>query len=304
MVSTQVTGLREVSLAVPSLDEARPAITAITGHCGYEVQKEPTPPVRANFQSFAVGDRSIAVMESAADGSPIDRFLAKRGAGTFSLTLGVADLDAISAHLREQGVRVLLDEPMVLTQVRSGSAVWETIRINFVGPSAVTHGLVIELQELHGGMPDDVPAAPNGVLALNEVHCAVLDVDQACSDLAGLFGFDGGPLVVQEQPPEQVRFRNLSLDGRPVLAVISPSAPETTIQRFLDRRGPGIFSVSFRIADQAAFAERLDAAELLLPKANHVHATRIGADEIDGALINWVKPGSTPLRTLFEIQEY
>jgi methylmalonyl-CoA/ethylmalonyl-CoA epimerase len=306
MAHTQAIGLREVSLAVASIADVSAAMRTITGHAGFDVQHEPTPPVQANFQSYPVGDRSIAVMEGTAAGSPIDRFLNKRGPGPFSLTLQVADLAAFTAHLRSQHARVLLDEPMVMSDTRSGGSVWERITLNFVAPSSLTHGLVIELQELTGGTPDSVEAAPNSVLALNEVHCAVTDVDRACEDLAKLFGFDIGPLVVQEQPPEQVRFRNLSLNGRPVLAIIAPSAPSTTIQRFLDRRGPGIFSVSMRVGSQQAFTDALDAeaAGLLLPAPNHVRTTRIGADQIDSARINWIKPGTTGTRTLFEIQEY
>lgn len=306
MGQTRAIGLREVSLAVTSIAGADRVMRSISGHAGYNLQREPAPPVQANFQSFAVGDRSIAIMESAAQGSPIDRFLGRRGPGPFSFTLQVDDLDEFTAHLRAQQARLLLDDPMVLTDVRSGSTHWEKIRINFVAPSPLTHGLVIELQELAGGTNDTVPEAANSVLALNEVHCAVRDVERASEDLAALFGFNIGPAVTQQQPPEQVRFRNLTLGDRPVLAIIEPSAPGTTIQRFLDRRGPGIFSISLRVASQHTYAENLDAktADLLLPTPNQVHATRIGVDEIHSALINWVKPGSTPLRTLFEIQEY
>lgn len=290
-----------------SLDEARPALQAITGQDGYPVQHEPTPPVEATFQSFSAGDRSIALMESAGEGqTAIRRHLARRGPGIFSFTLGVADVDAAAGHLREQGARVLLDEPMIMADVRSGNQVFDSLRINFVAPSARTHGLVVELQELRGGSTPDAPVSTTGVTALNEVHCAVQDLDVACRDLAELFGFDVGPLVVQDQPPEQVRFRNLTVHGRPVLAVIAPSAPGTSIEKFLSRRGEGIFSMSLRVRDVDALAATLDesVAQLLMPAPHQVHQTRIGADSIDGARINWVRPNSTPLRSLIELQEY
>lgn len=249
----------------------------------------------------------MALMEAAAAGpSAISRYLDRRGPGIFSFTVGVRDVEAAASHIRQRGAKVLLDEPMTMTNVRSGNQVFDALRINFVAPSAITHGLVIELQELHGGSTPDTPASASGVLALNEVHCAVTDLDTACDDLAGLLGLDVGPLVVQDQPPEQVRFRNLTINGRPALALIAPSAPGTSIEKFLARRGEGIFSVSFRVADLDAVASALDGSSvrLLLPAANEVHHTRVGADAIEGARINWVRPNSTPLRALIELQEY
>jgi hypothetical protein len=141
---------------------------------------------------------------------------------------------------------------------------------------------------------------------LNEVHYAVRDLETAAQDLSRLFGLEVGPEVVQAAPPEEVRFRNLYLDDRPVLALIAPATATSSVRKFLDRRGEGIFSISLHVADGRAYARRLRAAGLAMlfeePKA--VRSTRIGPAAIRDAAIQWVKPGPASGRVLFEIQEY
>jgi methylmalonyl-CoA/ethylmalonyl-CoA epimerase len=300
--------LREVSLASPSLEVAASGISAITGHPGYELQEQPSPPIQSAFRSFAVGDRSIALMCGLGDGNAIDRFLARRGPGIFSMTFEVEDVEQAAVHLRANGARLVLDDPITLDG-RSGSETFEGIRINFVSPQGPTHGLVFELQQLSGArqarLPDE-PTGPDIPFALNEVHCAVHSVDDAAADLERLFGFDVGPEVVQAQAPEEVRYRNLSIGGRPALALIEPASETSTVRRFLDRRGEGIFSVSMRVGDVRAYASRVhgNGVEILFDEPKEVHEARIGADRIGHAQINWVKPTPASSRVLFEVQEY
>jgi methylmalonyl-CoA/ethylmalonyl-CoA epimerase len=258
-----------------------------------------------------VGDRSIAIMDSLDNGekTAISRFLAKRGPGPFSITFGVDDVDATCRALRSKGARVLLDEALVLSEVRSGSCHFGHLRINFVAPSPATHGLVVELQEGHAAVEaplKSVDRAAGVPTALNEVHCAVHNADAAARDLADLFGLCVGPEIVQMQPPEEVRFRNLWLGDRPVLAVIEPATHTSAIHRFLGRRGEGIFSVSLRVPDVRAYAHRVEqlGVSMLFDAPRVTHATRIGPTQVARAEINWVRPQSLSNRVLFEIQQY
>ncbi len=308
MVGVSLASLREVSLAAPSVEAGAPGIAAITGHPGYELQEQPVAPIQSAFRSFPVGDRSIALMHGLGDGNPIERFLERRGPGLFSMTFEVEDIERAAAALRANGARLVLDEPIALDG-RSGSEVFDGIRINFVSPHGPAHGLVFELQELSGARPAPLAEEPAGAgvpLALNEVHCAVRSVDEAAVDLERLFGFDVGPAVVQAQPPEEVRYRNLSVRGRPALALIEPASETSTVRRFLDRRGEGIFSVSIRVGDVRAYSERVRAEgiELLFDEPVEVAEARIGVDVVGSAEINWVKPTDASNRVLFEVQEY
>ena len=74
--------------------------------------------------------------------STIAKFLDKRGPGLQQLAYRVRDIEAISEGLREQGIRLLYDEP------RRGTA---NSRINFIHPKDAG-GVLIELVE----------PAPNG----------------------------------------------------------------------------------------------------------------------------------------------
>lgn len=304
----KINALREISLATHSLDETAPGLAAITGHPGYEVQEDGEPPIQSRFRSFAVGDRSIALMESVGGESPITRYLSRRGPGIFSMTFGVADLDEATSHLRAAGARVTMEQAIV-ARGRSGSQRFAKIRLNFVAPTGPTHGLVCELQELHGpedALLKDAPRGPDVPFAINEVHCAVNDVDAAATDLSRLFGFEVGPEVVQAQAPEEVRYRNLYIGDRPVLALIAPATPTSSIHKFLARRGEGIFSLSMRVGDAGAYADRVAAAgiDMLFDEPKTVSGGRIGATIIKQSKIMWVKPQPLSNRVLFEIQEY
>ncbi|BDD83570.1 methylmalonyl-CoA epimerase [Tsukamurella pulmonis] len=69
--------------------------------------------------------------------STIAKFLDRNGPGMQQLAYRVSDLEAVTAHLREQGVRLLYDAP------RSGTA---GSRINFLHPKDAG-GILVELVE-------------------------------------------------------------------------------------------------------------------------------------------------------------
>lgn len=305
----KIKAFREVSLAAGSLAEVHEGLAAVTGHGGYELQEEPTPPIQARFRSYAVGDRSIAVMESMGQDTPITRYLDRWGAGAFSVTVEVADMKEATEHLAAKRAKVLLAEPIELDDVRSGSERFEKIRVNWVSPSGPMHGLAVELQELSAAQPardPEPPADPSVPVAVNEIHFAVRDLDAATRDISELLGLDVGPEIVQAQPPEEVRYHNLSVHGRPFLALIAPATETSAIHRFLSRRGQAIYTISMRAPDVHAYADRVREAglQMLFDEPKSVSDARIGATEINGASINWVRPQPAANRVLFEVQQY
>jgi methylmalonyl-CoA/ethylmalonyl-CoA epimerase len=88
---------------------------------------------------LAVGDSGsyIQLLAPLREDSPIGKFLAKNGEGIQQMAYNVDDIDAISAHLRDAGVRLLYDAP------KKGTA---NSRINFVHPKDAG-GVLIELVE-------------------------------------------------------------------------------------------------------------------------------------------------------------
>jgi methylmalonyl-CoA/ethylmalonyl-CoA epimerase len=88
---------------------------------------------------MAVGDSGshIQLLAPLDDDSTIARFLDRSGPGIQQLAYRVADLDAVSATLRERGVRLLYDEP------RRGTS---DSRVNFIHPKDAG-GVLVELVE-------------------------------------------------------------------------------------------------------------------------------------------------------------
>jgi methylmalonyl-CoA/ethylmalonyl-CoA epimerase len=88
---------------------------------------------------LAVGDSGscIQLLAPLREDSPIGKFLARNGEGIQQVAYGVDDIDAISTHLRDAGVRLLYDAP------KRGTA---NSRINFVHPKDAG-GVLIELVE-------------------------------------------------------------------------------------------------------------------------------------------------------------
>ncbi|HEY2832041.1 MAG TPA: methylmalonyl-CoA epimerase [Sporichthyaceae bacterium] len=88
---------------------------------------------------LAVGDSGscIQLLAPLSEDSTIGKFLARNGEGIQQVAYGVDDIDAISTHLRDAGVRLLYDAP------KRGTA---NSRINFVHPKDAG-GVLIELVE-------------------------------------------------------------------------------------------------------------------------------------------------------------
>jgi len=101
----------------------------------------------------------------------------------------------------------------------------------------------------------DLPPALAG-LELDHVAVAVADLDAAAAQY-GLLGLV--PVGGDEEPPGQgARVRLLRL-GTALLELIAPTSGTSTVQRFLDRRGPGLHHIALRVDDLGEAIARLQA---------------------------------------------
>jgi len=95
---------------------------------------------------------------------------------------------------------------------------------------------------------------------VREVHhlgIAVAGLDEAIAFWAGLFG---ATLEHRESVPDQgVEAASLRV-GASRIELLAPLGPDTPVGRFLDRHGPGMHHVAFRVDDVAAELDRLRAA--------------------------------------------
>ena len=131
------TAIDHVGIAVPDLDEAIAFYAQAFGV--HSVHEETNEEQGVREAMVAVGDSGscIQLLAPLTPESTIATFLDRSGPGMQQLAYRVVDVEAVSAVLRERGVRLLYDEPRRGT---SGS------RVNFVHPKDAG-GVLIELVE-------------------------------------------------------------------------------------------------------------------------------------------------------------
>ncbi len=131
------TAIDHVGMAVPDLDEA---IAFYRDTFGMRLAHEETNAEQGVREAMmAVGDSGSCVQLLAPldETSTIAKYLDRSGPGCQQVAYRVTDVEAVSAVLRERGLRMLYDEP------RRGTS---DSRINFVHPKDAG-GVLVELVE-------------------------------------------------------------------------------------------------------------------------------------------------------------
>lgn len=140
LATALVTAIDHVGIAVPDLAEAK---KWYHDHLGmivlHEEVNEEQGIVEAmlSVRGAPKGSAQLQLMAPIDDSSTIAKFLDKKGPGLQQLAYRTSDLDTLSTRLREQGLRLIYDEP------RRGTS---NSRINFIHPKD-GGGVLIELVE-------------------------------------------------------------------------------------------------------------------------------------------------------------
>jgi catechol 2,3-dioxygenase-like lactoylglutathione lyase family enzyme len=196
---------------------------------------------------FVIGDTCIELFSPRGDQSLLGRNLARFGDSFHSFEWKVDDLEAAKAAFEERGVRVTTYRPgaFFMTHPKDG------------------HGLLFELCPFD--MVDDPRVEPGwsaapwrnehplGIEGLNAMSAAVVDLDAASTFLAGLTGSD---VLYRETRPGIGEAAGLWI-GDTVLELIEPTADESPVARYIERYGPRLRSLHFRVRDVDAAAEYL-----------------------------------------------
>ena len=133
------------------------------------------------------------------------------------------------------------------------------------------------------------------VLAIDHVGIAVADLDAAIAMYETSFGMRCVHTEVNEE--QGVREAMLAVgDSGSYLQLLAPLSPDSTIGRFLDRNGPGIQQMAYRVDSIDAVSEYLRAQGMRLlydeprtgtagSRVNFVHPRSAG-----GVLVELVEP--------------
>ncbi|MEX2226509.1 MAG: VOC family protein [Dehalococcoidia bacterium] len=125
--------IHHLTIAVRDAEQARETFEALFSSASDEPREIDAFGVRT--RDVAIGDDVLQLAAPRGPGSPIMRFLERKGEGFYNLALEVDDLDAAVAELGERGIKV--SEPIEATP---------GVRSAFV-TMAATHGLSIQLVE-------------------------------------------------------------------------------------------------------------------------------------------------------------
>ena len=91
---------------------------------------------------------------------------------------------------------------------------------------------------------------------LDHVGVAVVDLEAAIEFYSRAFGFT----LVHEEVNEDAGIKEVMLaigDSGTCIQLLAPLNPESVIARFLDRAGPGVQHVAFRVDDLAIASQKL-----------------------------------------------
>jgi methylmalonyl-CoA/ethylmalonyl-CoA epimerase len=124
-----------IGIAVESLERALAFYRDVLGLDVSDVSEVPGDGVRAAF--VPVGGPALELLEATDEQSPIARFVARRGPGLHHVTLTVDDLAGVLDRLKQQGVRLIDEQP------RAGA---HGSRVAFIHPSAAG-GVLLELKD-------------------------------------------------------------------------------------------------------------------------------------------------------------
>ncbi len=125
--------IAHIGIAVRALDEILPFYRDVLGMP--EVPLDDADGAR--IVGLSAGEPLVELLEAESEGSPIGKFVAKRGPGIHHVCFSVPDLDAALDRCRAAGVRLIDERP------RLGA---EGKRIAFLHPTS-TAGVLVELTE-------------------------------------------------------------------------------------------------------------------------------------------------------------
>ncbi|MGE5249599.1 MAG: methylmalonyl-CoA epimerase [Bacteroidota bacterium] len=132
----KIKAIHHVALVV---DDMEKSLSFWREGLGLEVQDLRDVPAEASRVAFLpLSGSEVELVLPTTQDSGIAKFLAKRGPGMHHLCLEVEDIEAMLAHLKRQGVRLINEEPRLGAEGR---------KYAFVHPES-TGGVLLELYQL------------------------------------------------------------------------------------------------------------------------------------------------------------
>ncbi|MBT5414808.1 MAG: hypothetical protein HOH66_17000 [Rhodospirillaceae bacterium] len=118
----------------------------------------PEPPAEITDVTLPIGPMgSISVIAATGPGSPVKRFIDKRGEGIYSIAVRVDSLAEVMEEWAAAGLQWVLPEPYVFDRENPAARyVVEQLKVNWVKPSSLG-GVMLECFEFVGAVREEQP---------------------------------------------------------------------------------------------------------------------------------------------------
>lgn len=142
-------------------------------------------------------------------------------------------------------------------------------------------------------------------MRVTEISIAVRDLEKATADMGSALGLHTYAKVTEEpEPPIQARFVGFGIPGSAVFGLMESTVEGSPIDRFVQSRGEGIFSISLEVDDIEATMRdwRERGIEFVLEESMETKGPVAGR-HWNRMKINFTRPNPLLHGVVFEIQE-
>jgi methylmalonyl-CoA mutase C-terminal domain/subunit len=130
------------------------------------------------------------------------------------------------------------------------------------------------------------------IVELLTVNVAARSADEAVTKYRSL-GLKALPAFSMPDPPAEIVDVSLPIGTEGAISVIAPTGPNSPVQRFIDRRGEGIYSIAVRVDDLDAAMREWTGVQWVLKEPYEFPAGNPAARYVPERLrVNWIKPSS------------
>lgn len=132
-------------------------------------------------------------------------------------------------------------------------------------------------------------------MRLREISLAVENLSTSTERFSALLGARPSEVVEVKTPPVQARFVSLDTGGPVSIALMESTEAGSAIERFLERRGEGLFSVTFAVDDIGAAMNdmRQQGVEFVLAEPLLLKDYSTGHAQYRECLVNFTRPRSS-----------